>query len=124
LSRNNDVNNHTYETKWKSKKKEEEGSSRRRYNDDDDDDNKDMGGRGREGEGREKDDGTTTVVRDMGNIRAYLPAMMTGGTTTRTFPSSRRRIPVRRPTTFSPWPYRHQPSRRCRPRRRWCRRRR
>jgi hypothetical protein len=37
-----------------------------------------MGGEGR-GRGGEKDDGTTIVVCGMGNIRAYLPAMMTGG---------------------------------------------
>jgi hypothetical protein len=37
---------------------------------------------GGEGRGRvmKKDDGMTTVVRDMGNIHAYLPAMMMGCT--------------------------------------------
>jgi hypothetical protein len=68
------------------------------------------GGEGR-GRGREKDGGTTTIVRNIGNICTYLPAMMTGGTTMRTFLSSRHRILARRPTTFLPWPYCHRPSR-------------
>jgi hypothetical protein len=68
-----------------------------------------MGGEGRGG-GREKDDGMTTIICSMGNIRAYLPAMMTGGTTTRTFPSSWHWILVRRPTTFLLLPYHCPPS--------------
>jgi hypothetical protein len=71
-----------------------------------------MGGEGR-GRGRDKDDETTTIICDMGNIRAYLLAMMMGGTTTMAFPSSRHWISARQPTTFSPWPYCHRPSRRC-----------
>jgi hypothetical protein len=39
------------------------------------------GGEGR-GRGSEKDNETTTVVCNMGNICAYLPAMMTGCTMT------------------------------------------
>jgi hypothetical protein len=66
-----------------------------------------MGGEGRE---REKDDGMTTIVHDMGNIHAYLLAMMTGGTTTRTFPSFWRWISARQPTTFLPWLYHCRPS--------------
>ncbi len=79
------------------------------------------GGEGR-GRGREKDGGMTTLIRNMGNIQAYLPAMMMGGTTTRTFPSSQHQILARRPTTFLPWPYRCRPSRHChyrRQERRW-----
>ncbi len=53
------------------------------------------GGEGR-GRGREKDDETTTAIRDMGNIRPYHPAMMMGGTMTRTFPSSRHWISAMR----------------------------
>ncbi len=41
-------------------------------------------GRGR-GRGRERDGGTATNVCNMGNIHAYLLAMMTGGTMMRTF---------------------------------------
>ncbi len=44
------------------------------------------------GRGREKNDGITTIVHDISNIRVYLTAMMTGVTTTRTFPSSWRWI--------------------------------
>jgi hypothetical protein len=61
-----------------------------------------MGGEGKE-RGREKDDEMTTVIRNMGNICAYLPAMMTGGTRTRTFLSSRYQILARRLTTLLPW---------------------
>jgi hypothetical protein len=69
----NDIANKTRRTP---KKKEEEGSSRRSYDYVDGNNNKDMDWRGREGKGREKDDGMTTVVHNMGNICAYLPAMM------------------------------------------------
>ncbi len=59
----------------------------------------------RRGKGKEKDDGTTTIVHDMGNIHTYLLAVMTGGTMTRTFLSARHWISARRLTTFLPWPY-------------------
>jgi hypothetical protein len=109
LSRNNNVNNCTSKTRRTSKKKVEEGSRRRRYDYEGNND-KDMDGRGREGEGGEKDDGTTTIVHDMGNISAYLPAMMTGGMMMTTFPSSQRRILARPLTIFLLWPYCCRPS--------------
>jgi hypothetical protein len=50
LSRNNNINDCANKTRRTSKKKEEEGSRRRRYDDNNNVNNKDVDGRGREGD--------------------------------------------------------------------------